>query len=291
VTTAAPPPLYSVSQLTTPHNSFAEDVEQIARTGADGIGIWEGKLGAASDDEAVAATMARAGLRASLCFPAIWSFYPNAFAMEPASPDARVELIVASIERLAGFAPACVVVTPGTAPPGVGEDESMEVVRRGMSRVLEAATASGAPVALEPIRKSSGGVVHSFSQSLEIRAELGAPELGVVFDVWHLWDEPGVRDLLAANLDALVGVQVCDWRDPMRGWTDRALPGEGAADLVGLVRHLIASGYRGWYDLEIFSDDGTLVTSYPDSLWQRPHEELLALGRARFDDVYEAAAA
>ena len=78
-------------------------------------------------------------------------------------------------------------------------------------------------------------------------------------------------------------------REPTRGWCDRALPGEGRADLPGILAALVESGYRGWYDLEIFSDDGRYGTAYPDSLWGPPHEEMLGRARRSFDRAWTAA--
>lgn len=283
-------PLYSVNQFTTPRNSFEDDVDQVARTGGDGIGIWEAKLGAPGDDGAARALLEGAGLRASLCVPAAWSVFASHLSPTPAEPDDRATAICDSIARLAAFEPACVVVTPGSAR-GYEDDEAMSIVVRTMERVLDAGARHGVTIGLEPIRASSGGFVHSLRGSLDLRAALGADELGVIFDVWHLWDEPGIHELLAANVDALVGVQVNDWRDPTRGWTDRVLPGEGIADVAGFIRTLDGAGYRGWYDLEVFSDDGSYVERYPDSLWLEPHEQMLQQARDRFADLWQRAAA
>jgi hypothetical protein len=48
------------------------------------------------------------------------------------------------------------------------------------------------------------------------------------------------------------------------------------------------AGWDGLYDVEIFSDDGTFGTAYPDSLWAVPPDELLPRARAAFDHVWEA---
>ena len=61
-------------------------------------------------------------------------------------------------------------------------------------------------------------------------------------------------------------------------WCDRVLPGEGIADLPALLGALEAAGWHGFYDLEIFSDDGTFGTALPDSLWNVPAAELAAQG-------------
>jgi sugar phosphate isomerase/epimerase len=285
-----PRPLYSVNQFTTPHNSFEQDVEQVARTGGDGLGIWEAKLGSADDDGAALELMDEAGLRASLCVPAAWSVFASHLSPSPAEPDDRAQVICDSIARLAAFNPACVVVTPGSARD-YEDDEAMSIVMRTMERAVEAGAEHGVTIGLEPIRASSGGFIHSLQGSLDLRAALGADELGVIFDVWHLWDEPDIHDVLADNVEALVGVQINDWRDPTRGWTDRVLPGDGIADVPALLRTIANAGYRGWYDLEVFSDDGSYNERYPDSLWLQPHEDMLQQAQDRFADVWARAVA
>jgi sugar phosphate isomerase/epimerase len=281
-------PLYSVNEFTTPRNSFADDVEQVLRTGGDGIGIWESKLCPLEDDEASIKLLSDAGLRASLCVPSSWSLFSSHLSPTPESPEDRAEAIATSIGRLAAFEPACVVVTPGSAV-GYEDQEAMEIVKRSMSRILEAAADHGVTIGLEAIRASSRGFIHSLEGSLELRAAMADPNLKLIWDVWHGWDEPDIHTLLTENVDALVGVQVNDWREPTRVWTDRLLPGDGVADVVGLIRTIASAGYEGWYDLEVFSDDGTYVERLPDSLWLLPHEQMLQMARDRFLAVWDQA--
>ena len=94
-------------------------------------------------------------------------------------------------------------------------------------------------------------------------------------------------DDIVAELPRIAGVHVCDVRRPTRSWCDRVLPGEGVADLATILGALKAAGWRGYYDLEIFSDDGTFGTALPDSLWRLPPGELAARGRAALVAAWE----
>jgi sugar phosphate isomerase/epimerase len=283
-------PLYSVSQLTTPRNTFADDVEQLARTGAQGIGLWEAKL-PPGDDAGTRARLARHGLAATLCVPALWTILPSRLAPEPADPARRLELICASLRRLAGFGPVAYLVTGG-ARGDRSPAAALDLVARNLAVIADAAAEVGGMVGLEPIRVGAGSVgpvVNTLAESVALLESVKRPNVGIIFDVWHLWDEPDRDRLIRAHADRIVGVQVNDWREPTRGWCDRALPGEGRADVAGIVAALLRSGYRGWYDLEIFSDDGRYGTAYPDSLWSLPHEELLARARGAFDRTWRQA--
>ena len=50
---------------------------------------------------------------------------------------------------------------------------------------------------------------------------------------------------------------------PTRGWCDRVLPGDGVADLPAILGTLDRAGWDGFYDLEIFSDNGTFGNAWP----------------------------
>ena len=54
---------------------------------------------------------------------------------------------------------------------------------------------------------------------------------------------------------------------------------------------LIEAGYQGWYDFEVFSDDGRWGNDFPDSLWKLPHEVFLQRGYDAFARCHAAAAA
>src|SRR5262250_2775933 len=71
-------------------------------------------------------------------------------------------------------------------------------------------------------------------------------------------------------------------------WGDRALPGRGDMDLTEILKVVRASGFSGWYELEIFSDDGTLGTAYADSLWKWPPRDLLRAGRDGFAQAWRS---
>src|SRR5262249_53777497 len=83
-----------------------------------------------------------------------------------------------------------------------------------------------------------------------------------------------VVDEIAEHADRFVGVHVADWREPTRSWCDRVLPGTGAAGLPALLAAVEAAGWNGFYDVEIFSDNGAFGDAWPDSLWDVPADEL-----------------
>jgi sugar phosphate isomerase/epimerase len=85
-----------------------------------------------------------------------------------------------------------------------------------------------------------------------------------------------------------VGVHVADWGEGTRGWCDRILPGDGVSDLPQILGALDRAGWDGYYDLEIFSDNGTFGNAWPDSLWDVSTEELVRRGKDAFERVWDA---
>ena len=265
-------PRYSVSQFSTPHNSFEEDLAQLSRTGAGGIGLWESRL--PQDDHASLVAMRQAGLQSSLCIPSVWSFLPSRLSPEPKDPEQRLEVLCNGLKRLAHLDAEVVCVTPGGAadyPP----EESVETITRGLAKVAAVARLCGVTVGFEPIRAASGSPVSTLEHAVSIIDQVGAANIGVVFDIWHLWDLPTIHQQIQVTAARIVAVQVNDWRDPTRSWADRVLPGDGVAGVAQILASFRRAGYHGWYDLEIISDDGTRGTRYEDSLWLAPHEEML----------------
>ena len=124
--------------------------------------------------------------------------------------------------------------------------------------------------------------MNTLGDAVELLDEVGSPAIGIQFDTWHLWNTPRVLDEIAAHADRLAGVHVNDWREPTRGWADRVLPGDGAIDLPAILAALDRAGWDGFYDLEIFSDNGAFGADYPDSLWDVSPNDLAARAAESF---------
>jgi sugar phosphate isomerase/epimerase len=276
-------PRFSISEVTTLAATFAEDVGAYARAGATGIGVWEMKLPAGGDAEAIEALEA-SGLGSAAAVPAVPSILPLPLMPGPADPKERVDAICASLYRLAAFNPSGVVCLTG---PG----EQRDTVVEGLRVIGEEAERAGVKVGLEPINRIGGEdwtMITSISEAVDLLDDADHPALGIQFDSWHVWNTPDVLDDIERYVDRFVGVHVADWREPTRGWADRVLPGDGASDLPAILGALDRGGWRGYYDLEIFSDNGAFGNSWPGSLWDVPCEDLARAGREAFARVWAA---
>jgi sugar phosphate isomerase/epimerase len=230
--------------------------------------------------------MQAAGLTATLCCPEVPSLVPDPFFAEPADPDARLDALTAAIKRFARFQPAAILVTTGQ-PGDYGLERAREIVIEKLKPAADAAGEAGITLGIEPYRQTSGTLVTTLPEVLELVDAVGRPNVKVIVDAWHYWDIPGGLDDLAANAGRVVGFQVSDWREPTRGWCDRVLPGDGSIDLRAMLRTLAGAGWDGWYDVEVFSDNGLFGNDYPDSVWARPAAEVARDSVTKFMHLWD----
>jgi sugar phosphate isomerase/epimerase len=281
-------PPFSVSQVSTLASSFADDLRTYAAAGADGIGIWELKLGDGPDDEALE-LFAASGLGTATAVPSVPSILPLPLLPGPTDSRERIASLCASVRRLSAFEPAAVLCFTGPAGDRDPEDARALAVD-GLREVAAEAERSGVRLALEPFQREGiedWSLLNTLGDAAALIEEVGSDAIGIQFDVWHQWNTPDLQDEIARHASLIAGVHVNDWREPTRGWADRVLPGDGIADLAEILGALDAAGWNGFYDLEIFSDDGTFGNAYPDSLWAAEPGELVRRGRDGFARSWE----
>ena len=276
-------PPFSISQITTLGATFEADLRAYAAAGVDGIGIWEIKLPEGGDDQAHEQLEA-SGLGRAAAVPAVPSILPLPLMEGPTDPRERIDAICASVHRLARFEPSSVVCLTG---PGDDRDTVVE----GLRMIGDEAARAGVRIGLEPINRVGGEdwtSISSLQEAAELLDDADRPALGIQFDSWHVWNTADVVEEIERHAHRFVGVHVADWREPTRGWADRVLPGDGVADLPALLGTLERAGWDGFYDLEIFSDNGTFGNAWPGSLWDVPEEELARRGKEAFERAWSA---
>jgi sugar phosphate isomerase/epimerase len=252
-------PRYSISQITTVGLSFADDLDAYRAAGAEGIGIWEMKLGDDSLER-----FRGSGLEAAAAVPEVPSILPLPLMEGPGDPEERVEAIRAGIRRLAPFDPPCVLFLTG---PG----DDRETVTEGIRAIADEGERAGVRVALEPIQREFAHfwtMPTSLEEAVQLLDEAGRPDVGLVYDVWHLWNQP--HEQIERHRDRIVAVHISDRRDPTRNTNDRVLPGDGSIEFGPILEAL---RWDGLYDLEIFSDP-----ELPGSLWREDPRELARRG-------------
>jgi sugar phosphate isomerase/epimerase len=283
-------PRFSVSEITSVHNTFEEDLADYVKAGAEGIGIWEFKLPEGDDANSLAKYSA-SGLKATTCIAQNFSIFPMPLN-GPADPRERIDTFCTSIRRLAPFEPEVLLIVTGH-PGDVGFEQARPVVVDGLRKVARFAAGHGLTIGVEPLHRDvyrQWSMIADIPSTIDLLDEVGEPNVALMLDVYHLWDTPDVVSHIVTHARRIArSVHICDWRRDTRSDYDRALPGEGIIDLPALFGALEAGGWDGWVDLEIFSDDGTFTdTPLDDSLWQRDPVELIRQGKAGFEKAWAA---
>jgi sugar phosphate isomerase/epimerase len=276
-------PKFSVSEFSTLNLTWEEDLAAFAAGGAEGIGIAEAKL--PENNSVALAQLRESGLKATLCLPAALSILPNALGPDPADPEERIELLAASVRRLAAYEPEMVMFLTG-APGDRDEAEARAIVIEGIRVLGSVGRETGVRVGVEPIHRTANAefsIITDLPGAEALLEEAGDDSVGILFDTWHLWDTPDVLEHARRLAHRFPAVHVNDWRAKTRDWDDRALPGEGIMDLPAIIGALEAGGYDGWYDMEIFSGE-----QYPDCLLKLDPVELVRRGREGFTRAWEA---
>ena len=276
-------PRFSISQITTLPSSFEDDLRVYRDAGAEGIGIWEIKLEEGREQEQLAA-LRGSGLESTSAVPAVPSIAPIPIP-GPDDPAERVEAYCAGLRRLQPFEPSAVVLLTGAG-------ERSQIVD-GLRTIAAEARQLGLRIALEPYSRHDGEewtIVSTIADAVGLIEEAGvADDVGLLFDVWHLWDCQGLEEQIEAEIGRIAGVHVNDVRRPTRSFADRVLPGDGVADVPRILAALDRAGWNGFYELEIFSDNGAFGNAFPDSLWDVPAAELARRGRDAFLSCWKQA--
>jgi sugar phosphate isomerase/epimerase len=279
-----PSPLFSVCEYSTMTASFQEDLAACKSGGAQGIGICEPKLAPDGNDQPFLDQFRQSGLQAAVCLPTCLSILPLPNFPGLTDPKQRTDALIAGIRRLAAFKPAgCFCLTGSQS--GLEYAQARTLVVEGLRRAARAAADLGIPLGVEPIHsslKQDWTIITSIPEALDLIEEVGEPNLGIGFDTWHLWDTPNLLEDIRRHAQRIVGIHLSDRRNPTRGWADRVLPGAGIINLPAIFAALEAGGFRGWYDLEVLSDNGLFGNDYPDSLWKLPPAQLVGQAREGF---------
>ena len=229
--------------------SIEEDIRHLERLGFPSISLASSKLRAAGTRRALRL------LRASDLQVAHLSSYGR-FGLTRASQRRGIE----EVRRAIGWAHevsaevlVCISGGRGAAPWA----EAAAVYRDAYARLVPEARAAGLRLAVEVIHPLLQHL--SFINTLDAGRRLAASAGrggGYVLDLWHSGWEPQLLE--RAERDArrrIHAVQLADLKPQTTRSGDRALLGQGTLPLAAIVGALEGGGYRGWYELEVISDD------------------------------------
>ncbi len=241
-----------IHTITTRPWSLAEAIEAYTNAGVPGITVWRQALDPYGAKEA-GRMLADSGLSVvSLCRG---GFFPSAAA--EGLKSAINDNLRAIDEAAAIGAPLIVLVCGAVA--GQPLSESRKQIADGIAAVLPAAQAAGVRLGIEPLHPmyaDTRSAINTLRQANDMVAEIANPWLGVTVDVYHLWWDPDLEAEIARAGDSIFSFHVCDWRTPTRDLlNDRGLMGEGCIDIPRIRGWVDRTGFHGFVEVEIFSDE------------------------------------
>lgn len=178
-------------------------------------------------------------------------------------------------------APLLTIVVGGVEAGTKGMSESLKIVAERVSDACGYAEQAGIKLALEPLHPVYGGdrsCLATVRDAVNLCNTIGANNLGVAVDVYHVWwDTDLAAQLARAGGKRIYGFHLCDWLADTRDiLLDRGMMGDGVADIRGIREMVESAGYQGLCEVEIFSKE---------NWWKRDPNEVLDLIVERFRSV------
>jgi len=155
--------------------------------------------------------------------------------------------------------------TPTTA---AGVAQSVDILRQ----VAETAAKSDITLVLEVVNRYETNVLNTAAQGVEMCKRIGAPNVKVHLDVYHMNIEES--DIPSAIMETGSHLGYFHTGDSHRGYM-----GSGSIDLAGVFRALVRSGYQGPITFESFSS----------RVVGQPLEGILGIWRNLWEDGHDLA--
>jgi sugar phosphate isomerase/epimerase len=229
--------------------SLEEDVRGLERLGFRSISLASTKL------QAYGAARAIRLLRSSGLRVAHVGSYGR-FGVTPRTIRRGIDEVRRALGWVHALGGDVLVVISGSRD-GASWEEAARAYGDAYARLLPEAAAAGVRLAIE--------VIHPLRQDLSFISTLGdACEIarragrggGYVLDVWHSGWERGLLEAIRRDARRRIhAVQISDYKRATMRTLDRALLGKGILPLRDILRALEDGSYRGWYEVEIISDD------------------------------------
>ena len=269
---ARPPLGLSLNQATVKSLTLAEALDLCVRHDIPAIGLWRDRVAEAGLAAAVAAVR-RSGRRVStLCRGGFFTH---------ADPDARSAALAgnaAAVQEAAELgADALVLVSGGLVPGSRDLALARRMITDAIGELATQAAALGVRLgveALHPMFCADRCVLVTLGDVVDLAVQFPADVVGVVIDTYNVWWDPRLADGIARAAGRIVSYQLGDWRSPLPAdaLLGRAHLGDGSADLAGITRLVLAAGYRGFAEVELFNQE----------IWDAPADRTAATVKDRF---------
>jgi len=243
-----------IHTITTKPWSIEEAARNYTSEGVKGITVWRDTL-AGRDIHKTGDILRQHGLTVvSLCRG---GFFPS---REQSKRLAAIDDNRRAIDEAFMLGAGWIVLVCGADPSQPLEDSRKQIFD-GISTVLPDAEAAGVKLAIEPLHPmyaDTRSAVNTLDQANDMAEKLNSPWVGIAVDVYHLWWDPRLQKEIerCGRNNNLLAFHICDWKSPTVDiLNDRGLMGEGCIPLRKIRSWVEATGFSGFIEVEIFSNE------------------------------------
>jgi sugar phosphate isomerase/epimerase len=251
-------PLTDLSQLcihtiTTKPWTIEQAAKEYSARGIKGITVWRDAL-EGRDVKQTGQILRDNGLQiVSLCRG---GFFP---ATQLSARKKAIDDNKKAIEEAAQLGAPLVVLVCG-ADPNQSLEDSRKQITEGISEIIPYASTAGVKLAIEPLHPmyaDTRSAINTLAQANDIAEYLNSRWVGIAVDVYHLWWDPMLEQEIkrCGEHHHLLAFHICDWKSPTTDLLlDRGIMGEGCIPIKKIRSWVEATGFNGFYEVEIFSN-------------------------------------
>ena len=243
--------LLSLNEMTTYRWTFDEDVRRYAAAGIPALGVWRSKLSDFGEERGID-LVRESGLRVSSLMWACGFTGSDGRSFQESLEDDQEAV------RLAGELEAESLIIYSGARGGHTSNHARRLVRTALCELASLADECGVNLALEPVHEGCGAewtFLNRLDDALALLATVDHPRVKLAFDTYHLCHEGGILFRLAELAPQIAIVHLGDARAPPCGEQNRCRLGEGILPLREVIEILTASGYRGYFEVELLGEE------------------------------------
>lgn len=257
----------SMNEITTYRWTLPEELAAYRRAGIATVGLWRPKLSEFGEERGIE-LIRESGLNVSSLSWAGGFTGSNGDSYKEALHDALDAIRVAGELR----AESVVIFSGGRGCHT--HNHARRLVTDGLRACADLAGELGVALAVQPMDSMFAfewTFLTCLDGTLALMDSCDHKAIKLAFDVYQLWRQPRLMERLPEITPRVAIVQLSDWRQP-RSEADRYLPGDGEIPLKEIVSALTNSGYRGHFEIAVWSQE----------LWNSHDERLLDDCRERY---------
>jgi hydroxypyruvate isomerase len=220
-------------------DSFPDRIRRAKAAGLPAIEFWRWTN---KDLDAIAAALDETGLAVSSIVAE-----PMIALTDPANKEEWLKGLSESVEVAKRLGAPVLIAQAGDDLAGFTREEQRRSLVEALKSGADILKGSGVRLGVEPLNiriDHIGYFLDSTREGLDIVDEIGRPEIGIVYDIYHsaVMGER-TEDVLEGRVDRVVHVHVADH-------PGRNEPGSGSIDLTHRLNWIYGQGYAGLVGLE-----------------------------------------